>query len=171
MTLAVGLHDRRGRAVRPTCLPGGASRSVGLFRFLDSNLNRGKTILIKVQFLGTIYDTPKESLPWYNTLVWTLFVTPVGFLMLAGWAFGRPFDTGETNRSAFCSPGHWLFLMLLRAMPHTPGHDGVRLFLPAFGVLALLGGLGARILARPVGPLGQGGDRRRTCRRAPPVSR
>ena len=27
-------------------------------------------------------------------------------------------------------------------MPHTPGHDGVRLFLPAFGVLALLGGLG-----------------------------
>ena len=40
--------------------------------------------------------------------------------------------------------GHWTFLMLLRALPHTPGHDGVRLFLPAFGVLALLGGLGAR---------------------------
>ena len=33
--------------------------------------------------------------------------------------------------------GHWVFLMLLRALPHTPGHDGVRLFLPAFGVLAL----------------------------------
>ena len=46
--------------------------------------------------------------------------------------------------------GHWLFLMILRAMPHTPGHDGVRLFLPAFGVLALLGGLGARSLARVV---------------------
>jgi hypothetical protein len=42
--------------------------------------------------------------------------------------------------------GHWAFLMLLRAMPHTPGHDGVRLFLPAFGLLALLGGLGARAL-------------------------
>ncbi len=39
---------------------------------------------------------------------------------------------------------HWAFLMLLRALPHTPGHDGVRLFLPAFGVLALLGGAGAR---------------------------
>ncbi len=36
--------------------------------------------------------------------------------------------------------------MLLRALPHTPGHDGVRLFLPAFGVLALLGGLGARYM-------------------------
>ena len=40
--------------------------------------------------------------------------------------------------------GHWAFLMLLRALPHTPGHDGVRLFLPAFGVLALLAGSGAR---------------------------
>ena len=36
--------------------------------------------------------------------------------------------------------------MILRAMPHIPGHDGVRLFLPAFGMLALLGGLGARTL-------------------------
>ncbi len=42
--------------------------------------------------------------------------------------------------------GHWLFLVLLRAMPHVPGHDGVRLFLPAFGMLAPLGGLGARKL-------------------------
>jgi hypothetical protein len=31
-------------------------------------------------------------------------------------------------------------------MPHTPGHDGVRLFLPAFGALAMLAGLGARSL-------------------------
>ena len=36
--------------------------------------------------------------------------------------------------------------MILRAMPHTPGHDGVRLFLPAFGLFALVGGLGARRL-------------------------
>src|SRR5262249_39146084 len=42
--------------------------------------------------------------------------------------------------------GHWVFLMILRALPHTPGHDGVRQFLPAFGVLALLGGLGAGTL-------------------------
>jgi hypothetical protein len=31
-------------------------------------------------------------------------------------------------------------------MSHTPGHDGVRLFLPAFGVLAVLGGLGASVV-------------------------
>ena len=40
----------------------------GVVRFLESNLSRGKTIPIKVQFLGTVYNTPKESLPWYNTL-------------------------------------------------------------------------------------------------------
>ncbi len=52
----------------------------GVLRFLESNLSRGKTIRIQVQFLGTVYNTPKESLPWYNTLVWVLFVTPVGIL-------------------------------------------------------------------------------------------
>ena len=58
-------------------------------RFLESNLSRGKTILIQVEFLGTVYNTPKESLPWYNTLVWALFVTPVGFLIVAGIGFSR----------------------------------------------------------------------------------
>jgi hypothetical protein len=38
---------------------------------------------------------------------------------------------------------NWLSLLALRAMPHVPGHDGVRLFLPAFGMLAILAGLGA----------------------------
>ena len=54
----------------------------GLFRFFQSNLTRGRTIPIPVQFLGTIYQTPVESLPWYNTIVWTVLVTPVGFLVL-----------------------------------------------------------------------------------------
>ena len=54
----------------------------GVERFLRSNLTRGKTIPIPVLFLGRVYDTPRESLPWYNTLVWTVLVTPVGFLML-----------------------------------------------------------------------------------------
>jgi hypothetical protein len=37
---------------------------------------------------------------------------------------------------------------MLRALPHTPGHDAVRQFLPAFGVLALLVGVGAELLRR-----------------------
>jgi len=118
----------------------------GVVRFLESNLSRGETIRIKVLFLGTVYNTPKESLPWYNTLIWTLLVTPVGFLMLASMGFWAAVRNWRNESIGLLIAGHWAFLMILRALPHTPGHDGVRLFLPAFGILALLAGLGARSL-------------------------
>ena len=73
----------------------------GLARFFRSNLTRGQTIPIPVQFLGTIYQTPNESLPWYNTLAWTVMVTPVGFLLLAvaGMVPGGP-PLEDASRSA-----------------------------------------------------------------------
>ena len=115
----------------------------GLVRFLRSNLTRSQTNPLRVQFLNTVYDTPREWLPWYNTLVWTVLVTPVGFLVMAcavlvGAAILRSEPIGPLLVV------HWVFLLVLRALPHTPGHDGVRLFLPAFGVLSLLAGRGAR---------------------------
>jgi Dolichyl-phosphate-mannose-protein mannosyltransferase len=116
----------------------------GVHRFLESNLSRGKTIPIQIQFLGAVYNTPRESLPWYNTLVWTLFVTPVGFLILAAIGFWTALRFWKSEPIGLLIAGHWAFLMLLRALPNTPGHDGVRLFLPAFGVLAMLCGMGAR---------------------------
>jgi 4-amino-4-deoxy-L-arabinose transferase-like glycosyltransferase len=117
---------------------------VALVRFMDSNFGRGTTIPIKIQFLGTSYDTPKGSLPWYNTLAWTLFVTPIGFLLMGIVGVWVALRNWQMEKIGVLFAGHWLFLILLRALPHTPGHDGVRLFLPAFGVFALLGGLGAR---------------------------
>jgi hypothetical protein len=118
----------------------------GLLRFFRSNLTRGRTRPIPVQFLGIIYQTPNESLPWYNTLVWTALVTPVGFLLLAVAGMTRTVRRRKQERLGLLILGHWVLLMSLRALPHTPGHDGVRLFLPAFGMLALLAGLGAREL-------------------------
>jgi hypothetical protein len=119
----------------------------GPVRFFQSNLTRGTTNPIPVLFLGTTYQTPNESLPWYNTLAWTIMVTPLGFLLLglAGmvWAVRRWRD----EPFGLLILGHWILLMVLRAMPHTPGHDGVRLFLPAFAVLAMLVGLGVRLLS------------------------
>src|SRR5439155_4700571 len=50
----------------------------GVVRFFHSNLTRGQTIVIPVLFLGKAYLTPNQSLPWYNTLAWTVLVTPVG---------------------------------------------------------------------------------------------
>ena len=153
----------------------------GVERFLRSNLTRGKTIPIPVEFLGRVYDTPRESLPWYNTVAWTVLVTPVGFLVLGGIGAGlgvvegirrlllavRPLSptlphgggggqkSGPENTSEAASPLgpfaalvtlHWAFLLALRSLPHTPGHDGIRLFLPAFGVLAILAGLGVAMV-------------------------
>lgn len=118
----------------------------GVERFFRSNLTRGQTIPIPVRFLGTTYNTPNESLPWYNTLAWTAMATPVGFLVLALAGIVRAFARRRAEPFGMLVLGHWAFLMFLRALPHTPGHDGVRLFLPAFGVLAILAGLGAASL-------------------------
>jgi hypothetical protein len=118
----------------------------GAVRFFQSNLTRELTIQIPILFLGKVYMTPAESLPWYNTLVWMVLVTPVGFLILGVLGLGSALRRWRQEPIGLLIAGHWTFLMLLRALPHTPGHDGVRQFLPAFGVLALLGGLGARSL-------------------------
>jgi len=118
----------------------------GIARFFESNLNRSKTIKIKVQFLGTTYNTPRESLPWYNTLLWTVMVTPLGFLFLGSVGFWAAIRYWRTAPLGLLIAGHWAFLMILRALPGAPGHDGVRQFLPAFGLLALLGGFGVEVL-------------------------
>jgi hypothetical protein len=118
----------------------------GVARFLQSNLTRGKTFPIYVQFLHRVYLTPRESLPWYNTLVWTGMVTPVGFLVFSLVGFASALRRWRIDTAGTLIVGHWAFLMVLRALPQAPGHDGVRQFLPAFGVLALLAGIGARNL-------------------------
>jgi hypothetical protein len=115
----------------------------GIERFFRSNLTRGRTRPIPVLFLGQVYETPNGSLPWYNTLVWTVFVVPAGFLALALVGVARALRTIGSERFGLLVVGHWAFLLILRALPHTPGHDGERQFLPAFGVLALAAGLGA----------------------------
>jgi hypothetical protein len=128
----------------------------GVERFVSSNLNRGKTIPIPVLFLGRVYNTPNDSLPWYNTLVWTVFVTPVGFLGLALTGVVRALRRARSEPFGLLAVGHWAFLLSLRALPHTPGHDGVRQFLPAFGVLALVAGLGSASALERFGRWGKG---------------
>jgi 4-amino-4-deoxy-L-arabinose transferase-like glycosyltransferase len=131
----------------------------GVARFLESNLTRGRTIPLPVLFLGRVFRTPLNSLPWYNTLLLTAATTPVVFLFLgilgAIWTVRRAW-----NRSLPREPLAefallvWGFFLVLRALPHTPGHDGIRLFLPGFAGLAVLVGVGA---SRAVGRWGRVG--------------
>jgi hypothetical protein len=92
-------------------------------------------------FLGRIYDAA-HPLPWYNTLVWLAFVTPLPTLMLGivgVWqSLARP---SAWSMSLFL---HWIILMIVRALPGAPPHDGIRLFLPAFGFWCVYAGMGAQ---------------------------
>ena len=126
----------------------------GLARFFASNTSRGATIQIDVMYLGKVYRTPIDSLPWHNTVVLTAAVVPLGFLVLGlVGAIGAVFRVGR-ERFGVLVAGHWLFLLLLRSLPHVPGHDGVRLFLPAFGMLAMAAGIGAGWVADRFGRWG-----------------
>jgi hypothetical protein len=62
--------------------------------------------------------------------------------VLALVGVGRAIRKRRTEPVGLLLVGHWVFLLLLRALPHTPGHDGERQFLPAFGILALVAALG-----------------------------
>jgi hypothetical protein len=128
---------------------------IGLDRFFQSNLSRATTTPLKTLFLGTIYETPTGSLPWYNTVVWTTLVTPVGFLSIGLLGVVQVLRHPRVDSPGSLFAAHWAFLMVLRALPHTPGHDGVRQFLPAFGMLALLAGPGAASLERRLGRWGR----------------
>jgi hypothetical protein len=127
----------------------------GVETFLRSNLTRGKTAPIPVLFLGRVVMTPNESLPWYNTLFWTVLVTPVGFLALAIAGAVRGIARSRSEPFGLLAVLNWLFVLVLRALPHVPGHDGVRQFLPAFGVLALVAGLGAATAVERLGRWGK----------------
>jgi hypothetical protein len=111
----------------------------GLRVFLKSNLTRDQLRPTPTLFLGRLY---RFSLPWYNTLVWTAIVVPPATLGLAIIGMGRVVAGRLRDRVGTLLLGSWVCFMVLRALPNAPGHDGERLFLPAFLFLACLAGMG-----------------------------
>ena len=115
----------------------------GFLKFFFRNIWR--SLNISIFFWGKLYDL-HHSLPWYNTLLWTAITVPLGLLVF--FAVGvREFVRNEPKRWA----GLLLLLnlatpLILRALPGTPVHDGVRLFVPAFPFLAMLAAVGAAAL-------------------------
>lgn len=125
----------------------------GVRVFLVSNLSREQRSPIPVLFLGRVYAF---ALPWYNTMVWTAIVVPPATLALALLGFVRALRNWRRERLGMLLALCWAFWMALRALPGAPGHDGIRQFLPAFGFLAALAGIGlaglGAALARRLGP-------------------
>ncbi|MBX3411660.1 MAG: glycosyltransferase family 39 protein [Pirellulales bacterium] len=94
---------------------------------------------ISTWFLGRMHNLD-YPLPWYNTLLWTAIAVPLGTLALALVGIGHAARSGE--RETWLLVGCWGTLVLVRATPFAPPHDGLRLFLPSFAFLACLAGVG-----------------------------
>ncbi len=105
----------------------------GLATFFQLNTHR--QLNVANLFLGRMYDL-HHSLPWYNTLVWTAIAVPIGLLLLAGVGIISVFRQGLADRQGILLMFNWAILLVVRALPGTPPHDGIRLFLPAFAFLA-----------------------------------
>jgi hypothetical protein len=120
----------------------------GPLRFFQSNLNRAATIPIETLYLGKVYKTPAESLPWSNTIVWSILATPALGLLLLIPGFLSLFKPQNNRNLGLIILSGWAIPMLLRAMPHTPGHDGTRQLITAIGTSCLLAGLGMEWIGR-----------------------
>ena len=114
------------------------------------SLHRAYSLDIPIRFLGRTYSI-ENPLPWHNTLTWLLLVTPPATLVLGIVGVIRCATT--PTAASLTVMAHWLTLMVARALPGTPPHDGIRLFLPAFGFWCVLAGIGAQTLVRTIGSI------------------
>jgi hypothetical protein len=113
----------------------------GLGEHFHRSLDRANTLDISTQFLGQIYNVT-NPLPWYNTLVWLVFTTPLPSLVLGIVGLSQCLLTPTVFSVTLVL--HWVTLMAVRALPGAPPHDGIRLFLPAFGFWCIFAAIGTQ---------------------------
>lgn len=113
---------------------------VGLF---EESLARDEIVPISTYYLGTNYG---YEVPWHHVFVMTAATVPLPILALGGIGALKSLARGD-RLTALCLAEIGFFLLLL-ALPGSPNHDGVRLFLPMFPFVALLAGKGFGVLAR-----------------------
>ncbi|CAN5913849.1 hypothetical protein BH23PLA1_BH23PLA1_15540 [soil metagenome] len=118
-------------------------------RFLLANTTRAETFPIPTLYLGQIYEF---SLPWHNTIVLTAVAVPVLVQALGFLGIWACVSRGRSAPWMMIWPLSWSVLMVVRALPNAPGHDGLRQFLPAVASLAVLAGFGAAWLANRLRP-------------------
>jgi hypothetical protein len=104
-------------------------------------LNSFRSLNVPIAFLGRVYDM-HHPLPWYNTIVWLVFVVPLPLLVLG--LIGMVHCVRTRDAVSISLVLNWATLMVVRALPAAPPHDGIRLFLPAFGFWCVLAGVGAQ---------------------------
>lgn len=116
--------------------------------------------LTAVWFMGERWGYNKPNAPWYYPSVMLAITTPIVALVLIGIGMIRTVIQPQRRPyGAFfliCA----LVMWAVASAPGTPKYDGVRLFLPVFPFLALLGGSGFVSLIRRIeGALDRFGNR------------
>jgi hypothetical protein len=106
--------------------------------FVHQSTTRTDWVPIWTWYLGRVH---RFVLPWHHAPVMTLVTVPLPLLVLAGVGAARVFEPARRPLALLCLL-QILFFQALMALPSSPGHDGVRLFLPQFPFVALLAGLG-----------------------------
>lgn len=113
----------------------------GLFQFFKSSTNRASWLPLWVMFRGTIYIF---SAPWYYAPYMTAITTPVSILVLFIIGVIKFFMGPKSMKDRLSGACliNFTFIIGLTFSPKAPTFDGVRLFLPAFIFMGILGGLG-----------------------------
>lgn len=140
----------------------------GLVRFFSLFLTeKTEHFSVSTLFLNNRYSLT-DPLPWYNTLVWMGITVPVGILFLFFWTLGKESFFGfqwlrkrnaEDNQEegvARVAPSGmtphrriallvlcFSALMVIRSLPGSPVHDGVRQIVSCFPFLGILAGIAA----------------------------
>lgn len=111
----------------------------GIADFVRMSLTREQWNPHWVLFLGKTYNF---SGPWYYAPFLVLVTVPEVTLLLSFAGVARVLRDRLRDAVAGSSLIHFSFFMLVTAAPSAPLFDGVRLFLPAFVLVAILAGIG-----------------------------
>jgi len=116
-------------------------------QLVRESLRRKSSVPISTFYLHHLYG---YRVPWHHPFVMTLVTVPISLLVLA-WMGGARVVIQRLKEplGILCAIEVAFFLTLL-ALPQSPNHDGVRLFLPMFAFVGALCGLGFTRLVAPL---------------------
>ena len=112
-------------------------------RLIGESLSRETYVPISTYYLGRVFHF---SVPWHHAIVMTLATLPVATIALAAVALKTVVRPGATRSLAMLCMVQIAFWLTLMALPDSPNHDGVRLWLPMFPFVAVMAGIGFAVL-------------------------
>lgn len=121
----------------------------GLRRFFASNLSREQVVPVPALYFGAVYPF---ALPWHNAIVLTAITTPALTVVLGLIGLVLTVARARSEPTALIWPLSFAAVLVVRALPNSPGHDVERLLLPGLTSLAVLAGLGVQGLADRLRP-------------------